>query len=245
MVAYWPFTLADKQKHNIRETTKYNPPTHNGVDEAPADHAKDIPIIASQEGELITDTESTGNRYTYIRGIDGRGYGNSHCSSFLKTSGHVIAGEKIAIMGMTGIATGIHTHFWIRANYKDDDSFVNPDTQNLQFIDNSYPSDMATVHNAASFVTKAPLSLYPQPDQINPYPGIGIPTGTRFDVQTIVNASGKDYFGNNTWIQVTVSGKTGWIPEYYIAYSKADCSVVEAQLAVANKKINDAVKILQ
>ena len=247
MAAYWPFTQADKEKHNIRETTPFGPQPdgsfHGGNDYAPADHATDINLIASQGGMLSRGTDGNGGLWQYIKGIDGRGYLNVHLSKFLRSDGKVNAGDVIGIMGKTGHATGIHDHFVVRANFNDESSAVDADKQGLLYFGGL--NFMATLHLAASFVTKAPLSLYPQPDQQNAYPGISIPTGTKFDEVVITNASGKDYFGNSTWVQVSYGGKVGWIPEYYVTYLKTDCSVVEAQLTVANKKIADASAILK
>lgn len=135
MAAIWPYSYADMVKHNIRTTTGFSPGKHDALDKAPADQAKGIVLLASQDGTLQTGTEPNGGKWTYILGSDGKGYGNDHCERFLKTAGVVKKGEPIAIMGMTGHATGIHTHFWVRQKYGVPTSYVNPDSQGLTYFD--------------------------------------------------------------------------------------------------------------
>lgn len=88
---------------------------HNGIDiEAP----EGTPIVAVANGEVIFSNWWDGYGKTVI--IDhGSGVATlyAHCSQLLVGVGqHVKAGQRIALVGSTGISTAHHLHFEIRRN---------------------------------------------------------------------------------------------------------------------------------
>lgn len=98
---------------------------HQGIDiGAPTG----TPIVAAQSGTVVTASYSAGaGNYIMIS------HGNSvytvymHCSQLLVSVGQTVSrGEKIALVGSTGISTGPHLHFGVSVNgsYKDPLNYV-------------------------------------------------------------------------------------------------------------------------
>lgn len=230
-MAIWPFSKADQVKHNIRTTTIFTPGKHNGVDKAPADQSSGIALLASQSGKLQTGIESNGGKWTYILGKDGRGYGNDHCASFIKTEGYVEIGEPIAIMGSTGHSTGIHTHFWIRANYNDNDSFIDPEKQNLTYIDEV---QSMTFKPTLYFIAHHELDLFASPT-MDSKRLVHVGQGTQLsalqgtDGQEVVawgNTSKSWYFNGQGWYSAT-----------YVDIFSSDNAALQKQIADLEKQL--------
>jgi len=88
---------------------------HYGLDIS-ASHGDDIFAFAG--GEVITAeySDSYGN-YIVIRHDDTYSSLYAHCSKLLVSRGDAVsAGQKIALVGQTGLATGPHLHFELREN---------------------------------------------------------------------------------------------------------------------------------
>lgn len=100
-----------RRKHPITGVRR----NHNGVD---IDAPKGAPIMASAAGEVTYSGYSSGFGYHII--IDhGNGYETTyaHCSKLIAKKGiFVDKGEKIALVGSTGLSTGPHLHFELKIN---------------------------------------------------------------------------------------------------------------------------------
>jgi murein DD-endopeptidase MepM/ murein hydrolase activator NlpD len=245
-MAIYPFSLKNQQLHNIRTTTAYNPPVHNGVDKAPADHANNIELLASVSGVLQVETESTGNKYTYIKGDDGRGYGNSHCARFIKGNGRVAMGDVIAIMGSTGHSTGIHTHFWIRSNYNNLNSYVDPDKQGLTYIDlpiNIYK--MEEIQKSITLDSDADTNARQQPTTKSAVVKKLAKGSTVKSIRTVTN--GENVSGSTMWYELDGGG---FVAEVRVVKAVAlggtcceDLKVAEAKIVELNKEISTYIPI--
>jgi murein DD-endopeptidase MepM/ murein hydrolase activator NlpD len=100
-----------RRKHPITKVTK----NHNGVD---IDAPKGASIKASAAGEVIYSGYSSGFGYHIIIN-HGNGYETTyaHCSKLIAKKGNFIdKGEKIALVGSTGLSTGPHLHFELKVN---------------------------------------------------------------------------------------------------------------------------------
>ena len=88
---------------------------HNGIDIGARNRS---PIVAAADGEVINAEWMSGYGYTVV--ID---HGDSistlyaHCSTiYAKAGDMVLAGQRIALVGSTGMSTGPHLHFEVRLN---------------------------------------------------------------------------------------------------------------------------------
>ncbi|MGM0598216.1 MAG: LysM peptidoglycan-binding domain-containing protein [Candidatus Rifleibacteriota bacterium] len=90
---------------------------HAGVDIAAP---RGTPIAASIGGKVIYAGRRSGyGKMIILRHKHGYSTRYAHCSSLLVRKGqHVRAGQLIARVGATGVATGNHTHFEVRKNGK-------------------------------------------------------------------------------------------------------------------------------
>jgi len=88
---------------------------HYGVDIKGERKSK---IFAVQSGVVVvSDTHKSYGKYIVIDHFNGFSTLYAHCSKLLKKEGErVKKGEKIAVTGSTGEATGEHLHFEIRFN---------------------------------------------------------------------------------------------------------------------------------
>lgn len=104
---------------NYGLTQGWNPPIHYGLDLA---KGMNVPILSPVTGKVIgigTDRNYIGGLYIIIREDDPEGleyYTGHHDSISVKVGQRVTEGQQIAKMGVTGTATGPHTHFQIRKN---------------------------------------------------------------------------------------------------------------------------------
>lgn len=107
-----------------RVTSKFGPRTppkkgassyHNGIDIAAASGTA---ILAAKPGKVIfTGTNSARGKYLKIDHGGGIVTLYQHCSKTLVSTGNVVkAGQKIALVGSTGISTGPHLHFEVQIN---------------------------------------------------------------------------------------------------------------------------------
>lgn len=93
------------RKHPLTGETRF----HYGVDLAAETGTE---IFAFADGEVFAVGESsTLGKYVIISHADGYKTLYAHCSSVIKCSGSVSAGEVIASVGESGSATGPHLHF--------------------------------------------------------------------------------------------------------------------------------------
>ncbi|MEM1988955.1 MAG: M23 family metallopeptidase [Candidatus Woesearchaeota archaeon] len=94
---------------------------HKGIDIAPYDNSRDIPIYASHDGKVIfSGITDAGGITIKIRSLDGKIETlYAHLNKvFVFTGQQVRKGEIIGIMGNTGRSTGIHLHYEVRlCNY--------------------------------------------------------------------------------------------------------------------------------
>ncbi len=83
---------------------------HKGVDMiAPSG----TPTYAPVTGDISFGTDSLGGRSWYLYGDDGNFYYGTHLSRFGPHEGHVVAGELVGYVGMSGNASINHLHFEI------------------------------------------------------------------------------------------------------------------------------------
>ena len=76
------------------------------------------PVFAVQGGVVVVaDTHKSYGKYIVIDHFNGFSTLYAHCSKLIKSEGEKVKkGEKIAVTGKTGEATGEHLHFEIRFN---------------------------------------------------------------------------------------------------------------------------------
>lgn len=87
-----------------------NPDFHTGVDIA-ADEGSEIAAALGGEVEEVGESEIYGT-YVVLRHADNLQTSYSHCSEILVEEGDVVGqGERIALVGQTGMVTGPHLHF--------------------------------------------------------------------------------------------------------------------------------------
>lgn len=108
-------TFPVKQPYVI--TTKYSPIVHPGLDIAPTGNIYDRPCVAPENG-VVTGSgyvATLEGNYIILKGDSGYFYYFGHFSSRSVFFGQrVTEGQQIGIIGMTGKATGIHTHHEVR-----------------------------------------------------------------------------------------------------------------------------------
>lgn len=74
---------------------------------------KGTPILASEDG-VVTQAGLDAGLSLRVQIRPGVTYSHSHCNSLLvKVGDSVKRGQQIATVGMTGLATGPHSHFWV------------------------------------------------------------------------------------------------------------------------------------
>ena len=84
------------------------------------------PILASEAG-TCTEAGNAAGLSLRIEIRPGVFYSHSHCSVLLVKEGdHVARDQVIAKVGMTGLATGNHSHFWVGTNTINGMIFLNP-----------------------------------------------------------------------------------------------------------------------
>jgi murein DD-endopeptidase MepM/ murein hydrolase activator NlpD len=121
----FPYTLETAEKFKIIKTSDFgyrrDPVTgrrqlHDGIDLAPQINVTgDIPIIATVNGFLKNQKDQNGALYCYIIGDNGQDHMTVHHKKFLRPNNErVKIGDQIALMGRSGKATGVHTHFEVR-----------------------------------------------------------------------------------------------------------------------------------
>ena len=77
------------------------------------------PILAAQDGVVITSTTNGGGygQYVQIEHDNGVRTLYAHCSELLVSKGErVVKGQRIALVGDSGRATGPHLHFEVLIN---------------------------------------------------------------------------------------------------------------------------------
>ncbi len=97
--------------HPISESLDF----HYGID---MKGEKKASVFAVQSGVVVvSDTHKSYGKYIVIDHFNGFSTLYAHCSKLLKKHGDKVKkGEKIAVTGSTGEATGEHLHFEIRQN---------------------------------------------------------------------------------------------------------------------------------
>lgn len=91
---------------------------HSGTDISPKKRGDtSAPVLAPISGEIIRQgfDREAGN-YQIIAGDDGRFWGLGHHSVREVRGGRVERGDRIARMGATGGAFGVHVHIWVATN---------------------------------------------------------------------------------------------------------------------------------
>jgi murein DD-endopeptidase MepM/ murein hydrolase activator NlpD len=90
---------------------------HAGIDVAAP---KGTPIVAAMSGKVIYSGRRSGyGKIVILSHSSGYSTRYGHCSSLLVKKGqYVKAGQTIARVGATGVATGNHLHFEVRKNGK-------------------------------------------------------------------------------------------------------------------------------
>lgn len=104
-------------KNPYKITTYFNKLTHPGIDIAPIPAGSvGVACYAPERSKVIAvgNGKVEGN-YIKLQGDSGRYYYMGHFARTFVVNGTIISeGEVIATLGMTGLATGIHTHFEVR-----------------------------------------------------------------------------------------------------------------------------------
>jgi hypothetical protein len=140
-----------------------------------------------------------------------------HLKSFVVKTGHVSAGQQIAVSGNTGLfTTGPHLHVDITRNWsgtfwKDFNNFIDPETYNwnytapqpqpMQQAQPSTPTQVAQAQTSASFtvkVNKAQAAVRSQAKSSAPQAGSKVLyKGDTF--KAIGTVQGESVSGNSTW----------------------------------------------
>lgn len=118
------FPVAGAQGKDWRYTKLFNkflngvPTNHPGVDIAPIPNGKTgVPCRSPEAGVIITSNfkPALEGHYVIMRGDSGKYYYFGHFASRSVSGGQRVSeGQQIGVLGMTGSATGIHTHFEVR-----------------------------------------------------------------------------------------------------------------------------------
>lgn len=104
---------------NVPATQSFKGWRHNGVDFS---GRFDRTIYAPETGTVSTQYQRFfGGNVLVLRGATGQ-HRLAHLSKYLVRSGRVKEGQKVGIMGRTGLATGVHLHWGLIRNGK----YVNP-----------------------------------------------------------------------------------------------------------------------
>lgn len=134
---YYPFSQETRDKFQIVTTSGYGVrwgKFHHGTDYAPTKYRnRNIPIIASADGELATGIDRYGGLWSLVKADNGMGFLSVHHKKLLRTSGRVKAGDEIAYMGSTGNSTGVHVHFEVTSKYWKGKGDLDPEKANLKF----------------------------------------------------------------------------------------------------------------
>jgi murein DD-endopeptidase MepM/ murein hydrolase activator NlpD len=110
----WPLVGAITSQFGWRRLVVNGSNMHNGVD---IGGRTGDPIRAATAGTVVAAGWRAGYGYTVIIADGDTEYWYAHASALLVTGGEVVrAGDVIARVGATGIATGPHLHFEIRVN---------------------------------------------------------------------------------------------------------------------------------
>lgn len=96
-----------------------HPSGHNGVDFS---GKGDRNVYAPESGTLAFEYQPGLGGNVLILRNGNREHKLAHLSSMVKKSGSVSQGQKIAVMGQTGLATAVHLHWGVLVNGK----YVNP-----------------------------------------------------------------------------------------------------------------------
>lgn len=224
---YYPFSLEDKKKAIVRLTSRFGirkhpiagkVSYHNGCDYAPVRADKRVYIIASANGVLKTGTDKYGGLWSQITGDDGYKYLTVHHYKFIKRSGYVKAGEKIAIMGNSGNSTGKHVHFTVKNKYGVP---VDPEKQNLSyFIEQGYEMIGLKPFLAKTINTK-PINVFAEPTSKSKIIGQVQPE-RRFKTKKVAN--GENFEGK---YPVWYSWGDGWISGKYVKERGCDNTELE------------------
>lgn len=121
--AVMPVSGTVSSPYGYREHPVYSGESfHSGIDIAAAEGSE---IYAVTDGVVTQSSEAEmAGKYVKILHSDGRETLYCHCSSLLVTAGQSVkAGDVIALVGQTGLATGPHLHFELHEN----GSTVDPD----------------------------------------------------------------------------------------------------------------------
>lgn len=259
-MAIYPFTFADKEKNTIRLTSGFRTqarPTQNGCDYSPVNKNTSIGILACEDGVLTSGVDGSGGLWSYIRGIDGRGYLTVHHARFILKAGKVKKGDCIALMGNSGNSTGKHVHLGIRANYNDLNSYIDPEKQGLTYFDNNLPINKTPMIKVETLpfllkckaINSGTFNIRLEPNKSSKDLG-DIPSG--YEWFTNVQAPGTD--GENPlWYQITVpsgenAGVIGYCASQWVQATKVESNCdaekkaiqeLTDQLNTQNKKIQD------
>jgi murein DD-endopeptidase MepM/ murein hydrolase activator NlpD len=135
-----PFSLADLP--SIYFTSDFGPrkaPTtgastmHKGIDLAPSNERKakgDVYILAAADGIVtLAAWSGSGGNTVCIQHTNGYSTTYCHCkenSIVVKQGAKVVAGQRIATVGNTGIGTGAHLHFGVKSSKSGE--YIDPKT---------------------------------------------------------------------------------------------------------------------
>jgi hypothetical protein len=132
----------------------YGPGGHTGIDLAAPEGTEVYTAVAGTVISVGTNPSYTGGLYVIIRQDGGdryEFYTGHHSHVYVSTNQKVTEGQKIALVGHTGDATGPHVHFQIRQfNYG---ALVNPDDVFGQITEGDKVNDKVTVVGATASVT--------------------------------------------------------------------------------------------
>lgn len=156
--------------NSINVRTKFG--SHKGVDLGWVDD-KNQPIFAIDSGEIIAiQKQKTGGNVIHIKHNNGyvSEYGHLKSNSIVvKLHQKVKMGQKIALMGNTGIVFGNHLHLGLYKgnyiNYKDKSKFVDPLKYLCKYDDQkiSKYSKIQNLHKTKKVVNCEELNIRNQP----------------------------------------------------------------------------------